>query len=882
MPTNLQIRRGLQSALPTGLAGEPLFTTDTKRLYISDGTATNLLQGAATLLTTGAIPFSDANGKLTMNASNLYWDDTDNRLGIGTASPSTALQVGTTSTSNTKIQIASDGFSSTSGLELVRGGSTWNIINNGNFTIQRGGTTYLNVTTTGNVGIGTTTDPGYRLDVNGTTRTSRVDSLTNQSFTIQYQGSGNQTGNLGDNTAQIRLINNLATTSTTGTNHFVSILPLFTPTSGTTIWNAALITPTINQTGGANGITRGLYINPTLTAAADFRAIETSNGKVIFGGTGNVLIGTTTDAGYKLDVVGGDARFNSIRVGLGGNGSDTLSTAVGSGALNANTSGISNTAIGYFTLSLNISGSNNTALGSSALRSSTQANNTAIGSTSLLNLSSGSNNTALGRNAARYIADGSTFLTIAQQSIFIGADARPLADSQTNQIVIGYNAIGLGTNSVVLGNSSVTLTALRGNVLINTTTDAGFRLDVNGTARLNGSTTFGTLGAGTGMFWDNTNNRLGIGISNPAFRFVVSDGTRTGVFNPSSGLNAFTFGTTTNHPVVFVANSNEYARIFTTGNVGIGTNSDAGFRLDVNGSVRATGNIICSSSITATTSVSGATFVSAGLTTNNNGARYILNGSTLSKNWQIANNWNVGGAFEITSSTTAGGSTFTTPNFVIAGATGNVLIGTTTDAGFRLDVNGSVRATGSISAASAIARGTFLNQTLVATANNDVLVGLDIASTFTLGAFTGVSRFPLRIRNAGNTASVFGVSYDGVVRWGNSIESGNNRGILNWDTNRAIVSSGTASTALDLAVDLTTALKLFTSRSVMIQNGGTFTEEASSQLTVNSTTRGFLPPRQTQAQRLAIASPAVGLIVYQTDLIEGLYVYKSVGWTFVI
>ena len=44
---------------------------------------------------------------------------------------------------------------------------------------------------------------------------------------------------------------------------------------------------------------------------------------------------------------------------------------------------------------------------------------------------------------------------------------------------------------------------------------------------------------------------------------------------------------------------------------------------------------------------------------------------------------------------------------------GNVGIGTTTDAGYRLDVNGSVRTTGSISAASLIARGTYLNQTLV-------------------------------------------------------------------------------------------------------------------------------------------------------------------------
>jgi hypothetical protein len=77
-----------------------------------------------------------------------------------------------------------------------------------------------------------------------------------------------------------------------------------TSVSGTPSFNALKLTPTINQTGGANGITRGLYINPTLTAVADFRAIETTAGKVIFAGTGNVLIGTTTDAGFKLDVNG--------------------------------------------------------------------------------------------------------------------------------------------------------------------------------------------------------------------------------------------------------------------------------------------------------------------------------------------------------------------------------------------------------------------------------------------------------------------------------------------------------------------------------------------------------------------------------------------------
>ena len=43
----------------------------------------------------------------------------------------------------------------------------------------------------------------------------------------------------------------------------------YLPTSGTGELNIFNASPTINQTGGANGITRGLFINPTLTAAAD-------------------------------------------------------------------------------------------------------------------------------------------------------------------------------------------------------------------------------------------------------------------------------------------------------------------------------------------------------------------------------------------------------------------------------------------------------------------------------------------------------------------------------------------------------------------------------------------------------------------------------------
>jgi hypothetical protein len=57
---------------------------------------------------------------------------------------------------------------------------------------------------------------------------------------------------------------------------------------------------------------------------------------------------------------------------------------------------------------------------------------------------------------------------------------------------------------------------------------------------------------------------------------------------------------------------------------------------------------------------------------------------------------------------------------------------------------------------------------------------------------------------------------------------------------------------------------------------------ASAILELRSNAMGFLPPRMTNAQRTAISSPAVGLIVYCTDATEGLYVYKSTGWTFII
>lgn len=159
----------------------------------------------------------------------------------------------------------------------------------------------LSLSTTA-VGVGITT-PTARAHVRGSgstsaTRTLRVeDSGGNAALTILDDrtatfGSSLAVGNsitadraISQNGSS-GLINSTSFNSQQGFPRFSSTadaavfyyLGNFSPTTGAGRWSAFEAIFTINQTGGANGITRGLFINPTLTAAADFRAIEVTNG----------------------------------------------------------------------------------------------------------------------------------------------------------------------------------------------------------------------------------------------------------------------------------------------------------------------------------------------------------------------------------------------------------------------------------------------------------------------------------------------------------------------------------------------------------------------------------------------------------------------------
>jgi hypothetical protein len=211
--------------------------------------------------------------------------------------------------------------------------------------VNSGGGQLLRFFNTGNLVVGSSPDNGNRLQVTGgiyvstvgevvdvftcgRTRTTLVEAKINQSITIQAPWAANNTVNLlswfgSDTTVAIGLTGNNG--RTVGSHTLLSISENFNPTSGNSSFQNILISSTINQTGGANGITRGLYANPTLTSAADWRSIEWSNN------TGFGLYG----AGTALNYLGGSLGIKTTAI----YSPSTFSLDVNGGLLIKNTAG---------------------------------------------------------------------------------------------------------------------------------------------------------------------------------------------------------------------------------------------------------------------------------------------------------------------------------------------------------------------------------------------------------------------------------------------------------------------------------------------------------------------------------------------------------------
>jgi len=194
------------------------------------------------------------------------------------------------------------------------------------------GTTSSRFFANGNVGIGTTTDAGYKLDVNGTARTGALTltsiSASSNIIITANSGGGVYSGFFQQNgqpfiysAPSIYGTQSGAVASASGLRSSYLDAITWAQSSGTAEFASFRATPIINQTGTATGITRGLHINPTLTAVADFRAIEVASGITILGAA------TTAKASLRIpsgtaptSPVNGDIWFDgtNIKMQIGG------------------------------------------------------------------------------------------------------------------------------------------------------------------------------------------------------------------------------------------------------------------------------------------------------------------------------------------------------------------------------------------------------------------------------------------------------------------------------------------------------------------------------------------------------------------------------------
>jgi hypothetical protein len=190
-------------------------TTDLADSYIASAVTWN---GKFTLpaLTSGSVLFSDGTTIAQKNAQ-LFWDNTNNRLGIGTATPAYKLTVAGTIDAGTNL-IGSGIWNQ--GIQPLGGTGEFRFVNStGNgffFTwVQNNGLERMRLSSNNNLLVGTTTDAGFRLDVNGTARISGNTTIVAATPVLNINVTGNNQSsalyfNALDGTPRAGILANLA------------------------------------------------------------------------------------------------------------------------------------------------------------------------------------------------------------------------------------------------------------------------------------------------------------------------------------------------------------------------------------------------------------------------------------------------------------------------------------------------------------------------------------------------------------------------------------------------------------------------------------------------------------------------------------------------
>jgi hypothetical protein len=273
-----------------------------------------------------------------------------------------------------------------------------------------------------------------------------------------------------------------------------------------------------------------------------------------------------------------------------------------------------------------------------------------------------------------------------------------------------------------------------GNMLIGTTTDNGYRLNVNGSINISGGNKL-NFSNGSAQCWITNEGGTGLGS-----RSILIPGTGGGggfVFYSDAGGPITTFDSS-GDSLVIRAGSSAVTSIMT-----INKSAASGF--------------------------GGGTFIY--YQTNSNNRMYTFGNPTNERSDEGGSHTKIvagqagflgnGGHIYIESGAAGTQVGSVNGNIIIAETRGSVLVGTNTNNNSRLLIGGTVSG-----ATLSTTRATHINATLLATGNTTTLIGLDIQPTFTPGSFTGLTQLALRVSggtqiigsgSTGTTLSVFSV-----------------------------------------------------------------------------------------------------------------------------
>jgi len=218
--------------------------------------------------------------QITSGSTSLLFVSSSGNVGIGTITPIARLSVIDTTLASGSNNIGSvmdlqqtwntTGYPITFRINVTNTASGYNAVP---FQYQLAGTPYFSVTKDGYISFG---NPVYSPTIGtsggitaGTTLGGKAIGLFHYLQTEQGYGifASSVTG---------------TRTATSNECGVFKTIETFNPSSGTATYNGITLANIISQSGASNGITRGLYINPNLSASVDFRAIEATSGSIVF------------------------------------------------------------------------------------------------------------------------------------------------------------------------------------------------------------------------------------------------------------------------------------------------------------------------------------------------------------------------------------------------------------------------------------------------------------------------------------------------------------------------------------------------------------------------------------------------------------------------